>query len=184
MKSTAQKYGPVAQLLHWLSVLLIVVLIPMGFWMQSAEPEVKPLLYKTHVLIGLSILGLTVLRLIWRWLDTTPELPAGLEGRQRLAYRGIHWLLYLALLILTASGIALNLTSGLSDILFAGAPGPIPANLAEFPARTAHGLLARVFIGLLAAHLVGVVSYQVTHGDVLARMGKSGLGLTQPEQNN
>lgn len=182
MKSTALKYGRVAQLFHWLSALLIVVLIPMGFWMQSAEPAVKPLLYKTHVLIGLSVLGITVLRLVWRWLDTTPDLPAGLEGRQRLAYQGIHWLLYLVLLVMAASGIALNLTSGLSDVLFAGAPGPIPANLAEFPARAAHGLLVRIFIGLLVAHLVGVVSYQVTHGDVLSRMGLAGMGLAHPEQ--
>jgi cytochrome b561 len=177
MKSTKTHYGRVAVTLHWLSALLIILMIPMGFWMQGIEPEVKPLLYRTHVLMGLAVLGLTVLRLIWRWFDVSPDLPANLDSSHRRGYKIIHGLLYVVLLVLAGSGIALNITSGLGEILFAGAAGPIPANLSDFPARAAHGLTSRLYIALLFAHVAGVLSFQATQGDVLSRMGLPAWGV-------
>lgn len=174
MKSTPTQYGRVAQLLHWLSALLILFLIPMGFLMQTVDEGARLSLYRTHVILGILVLGLTLVRLGWRWFDSPPEPPSGLAGTGLLAYRTIHWLLYLALLVLTISGIVLNVVSGLGDILSGTVPGPIPTDLSGYLPRTVHGITARVYIGLLMAHIAGVISYQATEGDVLKRMGLGG----------
>ena len=101
MKSTPTQYGRVAQLLHWLSALLILFLIPMGFLMQTVDEGARLSLYRTHVILGILVLGLTLVRLGWRWFDSPPEPPSNLAGTGLLAYRTIHWLLYPALLVLT-----------------------------------------------------------------------------------
>jgi cytochrome b561 len=179
MKSTPNQYGRVAQLLHWISALLILFLIPMGFLMQTVDEGARLLLYRTHVILGVLVLGLTVVRLGWQWFDSSPGPPPGLAGTGLLAYKAVHWLLYLALLVLALSGIALNVVSGLGDILFGAAPGSIPTDLSDYLSRTVHGITARVYIGLLIAHIAGVVSYQATEGDVLKRMGLGGWGLSR-----
>ena len=176
MKSTPIQYGRVTQLLHWLSALLILFLIPMGFLMQTVDEGARLSLYRTHVTLGILELGVTLVRLGWRWFDSPPEPPPGLAGMDLLAYKTVHWLLYLSLLVLTVSGIALNVISGLGDILLGATPGRIPENLSVYLPRTLHGITARLYIGLLIAHIAGVVSYQATEGDVLKRMGLGGWG--------
>ena len=176
MKSTPIQYGRATQLLHWLSALLILFLIPMGFLMQTVNDEARLSLYRTHVILGILVLGLTLVRLGWRWFESPPEPPPGLAGTGLLAYRVVHWALYLVLLVLAISGIALNVVSGLGDILSGTVAGPIPGNLSDYLPRTMHGLAARVYIGLLVAHIAGVISYQAAEGDVLRRMGVGGWG--------
>lgn len=173
-KSTSTGYGRVTQGLHWISALLILTLIPMGFWMQSVAEADKLAIYRMHAVLGIMVLLLTLVRLANRWFEPSPAPPPGLTGGKLLAFKGVHVLLYLALLVLTISGIGLNLTSGLSDILFGGAPGPIPDDFSQFTPRIVHGLMARIYIGLLIAHIGGVITYQMSEGDTLGRMGLRG----------
>ena len=102
--------------------------------------------------------------------------PPSLVGTGLLAYKAVHWLLYLTLLVLAISGITLNVASGLGEVLAGAATAPIPRDLSGYLSRTVHGLTARVYIGLLIAHIAGAFSYQATEGDVLKRMGLGGWG--------
>jgi cytochrome b561 len=43
---------------------------------------------------GITILGLAVLRLLWRWMNPTPELPATLRPYERFLARAVHFGLY------------------------------------------------------------------------------------------
>lgn len=174
LKNTATGYGRVAQGLHWVSALLILALIPMGFWMQSVAEADKLAIYRVHAVLGMLVLLLTLVRLFNHWFEPSPAPPPGLTGAKLMAFKGIHVLLYVALLVLAISGIGLNLVSGLSDILFGGASGPIPGDFSQFAPRAIHGLMARVYIGLLVAHVGGVLTYQMSEGDTLGRMGLRG----------
>ena len=82
----------------------------------------------------------------------------------------VHVVLYLALLGLVVSGVITSVQSGLIDVIRGGSDGDIP-NISGFMARDAHGALARIYIGLLVAHIGGVIVHQVRHGHVLLRMG-------------
>ena len=173
-RNTDQNYGSVALTLHWVSAVLILAMMPLGFLMQDAGTGTKLLLYRAHAAVGIVVLLLTVARLLWKLADKKPSPPPGLTGLHLRGMEGIHVLLYVLPLALVVSGIVLNFQSGLADVLRGISAAGIP-EFEEFLSRGAHGLLARVYIGLLVAHVAGVLAHHRKHGHVLARMG---LGRT------
>lgn len=171
-KSTEEGYGKVAVILHWVSAAFIVAMMPLGFLMQDAGEGTKLLLYRLHAAVGILVLVLTVARLLWKLVDTKPVPPPGLTGLHLRGMEVIHVLLYVLLLALAVSGIVLNFQSGLIDLLRGSSQGGFP-QFDELRSRSVHGLLARVYIGLLVTHIVGVLVHQKKHGHVFARMGVS-----------
>ena len=169
---TPDAYSRRIQALHWLSAALISIMIPLGFCMQGIESQQLELFaLRLHVLLGAVVLALTALRLIWRWMDESPGPLPGLSPLHRRLVGAIHALLYLILGGLSISGLVLLMQSGLGGVLLGLSSDPIPANLSEYLPRQAHGVEARVYIALLAAHVCGVILHQLTRGEVLSRMG-------------
>ena len=168
MKGTTTTYGRLAQALHWISALLIIALWPMGFAMvRMADDATKTKLYQAHVAIGLLILALTVVRIVWHFMDTVPASPDGLTSLNEKAFRWTHNFSYATILLLALSGIGMLLFSEVG--LF---PGSItPEAIMDVPPRTAHSLLSKIFLLLFLAHVGGVARYQLTKGNTLARMG-------------
>ena len=70
LKSTCTHYGGMAVVLHWLSAVLILGMIPAGFLMQGVDESVKPVLYCGHVATGALVLVLTLARLTWKLLPS------------------------------------------------------------------------------------------------------------------
>ena len=168
MKGTATKYGRLAVSVHWISALLLIALWPMGFSMtRMVEGATKTRLYQAHVAIALVVLLLTAVRIVWHFMDTVPDPPPNLTPLNEKAFLWNHNLLYLVLVLMVLSGIAILLTSGLG----LSPSGVVPEAIAEVPSRTAHGLLSWAFLLLLLAHIGGVVRYQLLKGNTLARMG-------------
>jgi cytochrome b561 len=147
-------------------------MIPLGFCMQGIESHaLKLLAFRLHVGLGISVLVLTLLRLVWRWLDGSP---GPLPHLARLHLRGMeaaHALLYLVLAGLSISGVVLLVQSGLAAVLLGLSSAPIPADLSQHLPRQVHAIEARFYIALLAAHVCGVLLHQFTRGEVLSRMG-------------
>lgn len=75
VKSTVSQYGVVAVVIHWLSALLILVLMGSGFWASSLDSLLnKSAVLPLHLVTGLCILLLTLGRISWRlWADNKPE---------------------------------------------------------------------------------------------------------------
>ncbi len=169
MKSTISNYGRIAQVFHWLSALLILAMIPMGMAMtRMSEGAAQTNLYRAHVGVGLIVLLLTAARIIWRFIEPSPEMPSQVTGLRRVAFKWIHILQYIVLVLTLASGVAILLSSGLSLSPANVLPEAISADL---PPVGGHALLSKVFIVLLLAHLGGMIEYQLFNGDVLSRMG-------------
>lgn len=137
--------------------------------MQQVSEESRFTFYRLHALIGCLLLVLTLGRLVWKWVDNAPSPPAELGKLHLKGMKIIHGLLYLVILILTVNGIILMVQSGLISVL-RGTTHDFP-NFAGNNARQAHGTLARVYIGLLIAHIGGVILHQIKHGDLFPRMG-------------
>lgn len=168
MKGTAQNYGRFAQLLHWLSAILIIGLWPMGFLMvRMGETATQTALYQVHVAIGLLVTLLTITRIIWHFVDEVPAPPAGLTSTNRKLFQWTHNFMYIILLVLAVSGVAILISSGLSIL-----PGTIsPQAIGDTTPSLAHSLLSKIFVLLLIAHVGGVVRYQLTKGNTMSRMG-------------
>ncbi len=69
-------YHPAAQILHWLTALAVLGLLGLGLWMTDLPLGFTKLYaYAWHKWIGLSVLLLTIGRLLWRWRHPPPPLP-------------------------------------------------------------------------------------------------------------
>jgi cytochrome b561 len=108
------RYTPVAQALHWLGALLVFLTVPLA-WVMVNMPSTAHLagqLFTLHESIGLTILIIVAARLIWRARHPAPPLPQSFARWDRLAARVSHWLLYVILIGMPASGYLMNAAGG------------------------------------------------------------------------
>ena len=160
--------------LHWLLAILIPVALVMGSAVLSKIPNSSPEkidALKGHMIAGGVILLLMLVRVVVRRVTVHP--PAATTGF-RLADKVAviaHLLLYVAVLAMAASGISMAVVADLPAVVF-GAQGALPADFANLPARTVHGVVAKVLMALIALHIAAVVYHQWVRRDgLLARMG-------------
>ena len=172
-KSTPERYGRVAIAIHWTSAVLIIGLMIAGFRAADmTDPAAKAALLRIHAPLGIAVFVLTLSRIAWwRFADRKPRDPADLPRLQTLAAKAVHGLLYVAILGLAGSGIALLALSGAGAILFGNAPGPLP-DFWAFTPRYGHAAMARLMALLLLAHTGAALYHQFIRKDrLLARMG-------------
>ncbi len=105
IRNDTARYGAVAQFFHW----AIVVLVVTQFVLASIADELplgaaKVIMLARHKSVGITILGLVLLRLLWRWLNPVPAVPEATAPWQRLAARVSHFLLYALLLVTPVFG--------------------------------------------------------------------------------
>jgi cytochrome b561 len=169
LKSTSTQYGSVAIAIHWLSALAVVLAFVAGLVLANSEPVPAPLLV-AHIVLGLSVFALTLLRIVW-WLaaDDRPPLPADQPRLQQLAAKTVHALIYVIVLLMATSGIMTIVLSGAIPALAAGAPVP---DFSELVPRVAHGVMSKLLLVLLAGHIGAALYHQFVRRDrLLARMG-------------
>lgn len=171
-KSSPQRYGRVAIALHWVSALAILVMLASGLAAANAvETGPKLSILSVHASVGACVLLLSVMRIVW-WIfiDRRPDAQAGMPGWQIAISHIVHYGLYVVIVVMLASGIALAILSGLVPILL-GAPAPLP-DFSTFAPRNAHGLGSWIMIGLLSLHILAALYHQFIRRDrLLARMG-------------
>ena len=94
MKTTSH-YTATAKIFHWLTFVMIVGLITLGFYMADlpTSPD-KIKLYNYHKWAGVTVFWLTCLRLLYRWANPPPALPASLSRVNLLAAHAAHFGLY------------------------------------------------------------------------------------------
>lgn len=105
LRNTTTRWGSLAQLFHWLVVALVItqfVLISLASKLPLGSEKIA--LIVRHKSVGITILALAALRLLWRWLNPTPELPATLKPYERFLARFTHAALYVALFAMPLSG--------------------------------------------------------------------------------
>jgi cytochrome b561 len=168
-------YDGGARALHWLTVALLLVIIPMGLIMgRLPRGTLQNSLFITHESLGLTILALTLARFLWR-LGHPPPPPSGdLNQLERAASGGVHVLLYALLIIMPVTGYFFVTLSDI-DLSYFG--------IVHVPALTEpdkplgktfgaiHMTLQWAIYALAAMHIGAALHhYFFRHNDVLARM--------------
>jgi len=175
LKSRSDRYGAVAILIHWVSAIVVLAMLATGLAAANGtEDGGQWLLLRAHVVMGIAIGLLTLLRIVW-WLafDRRPA-DVAMGRRQVLAAHIVHYGLYAVLLVMVSSGIATLILTGAGQQIFTGTPAPLP-DFSLAPPMTVHGLLSRLLIVLLIGHVGAALWHQFVLRDrLLARMGIGG----------
>lgn len=118
-KNSITKYGLISKIFHWLSAALLIVQIPLGFYLVDLDfGDERLKIEKIHVIIGLTIFYLVILRLLNNFFNPTPKIDPSKFLGQKLLAKTNHLLLYLAILSITVSGILKKLFNGETLNLF------------------------------------------------------------------
>lgn len=113
IRNTAERWGWVSLSLHWLTLLAIAGLVVVGLVMQELpNSPTKIQVYGLHKSFGLTVLALTVLRLLWRLVAGTPAPVPGTPRWQSFIAQATHGALYVILLAMPLSGWLYNSASG------------------------------------------------------------------------
>ncbi len=98
------KYTRTAILLHWLIALLIVTNVVLALIADELPKDWLRPVINTHKSIGITVLGLAIMRLLWRLTHTPPPLPTAYPRWQRVSARLAHAALYFLMFALPMSG--------------------------------------------------------------------------------
>jgi cytochrome b561 len=171
------RYTATARVLHWITAAGIVVMITLGVWMTAFEPKdeaFKLRLYNIHESTGVTILALTVFRLLWRARHPPPPIHPPLPPAMALAAHLNHAGLYAILLTMPIVGFLATNAWGfpLSWFGLVPIPSPIGRHEALAPVLSAiHFWMAIALGAMLAAHIAGAVYHHaVRRDDTLRRM--------------
>ena len=119
LRNTVSKYGLISKVLHWLSALILIIQIPLGFYLVDLDFGEERINFESiHVILGLLIFYLVILRLINNILNPTPKLDPSVFIGQKFIAKLNHMLLYIAILSITISGILKKLFNGETLVIF------------------------------------------------------------------
>ena len=175
-RSTAEQYGGVTRVLHWLVALLIIGLVALGFWMVdlSYYDRWYNRSLELHKGIGMIVLALAVVKTGWMIFDGKPGFPATIKRWERAAATAVHHLFYLLMLLIPVTGYVISTSAGDGISIFGWFEAP-----AIFPAGEAvrdlaielHYWLAYGTAGLAVVHAVAAFKHQFMDRDgTLRRM--------------
>ncbi len=175
IRDTREAWGSVTRALHWLMALLILAMFVLG-WVAVNYPmsPTKLKLFIWHKSIGLTLLGLVVVRIAWRIANATPAPPLETSTTERRLARTGHAFLYLLMIAMPVSGYVINSTANFPFRYFGGmkVPNLIPTNeLWQGAAETVHLAAFWIFLLIISIHVLAAVRHHVIKkNNVLIRM--------------
>ena len=179
-------WGWPARVLHWSMAVLIVGMLSFGFWLTTAfnpGDVAKLWLVQLHKSIGFCVFVLGCLRIIWRTMNPSPELPPATPVLVAFLARIGHLALYVLMLAIPLTGWLAVSSSPYNDPgymnipnevfgLFA-MPDPYPEGSHAISDRfmLAHLYLAMTLMVVLIVHVLAALKHAMIDRDgVLRRM--------------
>ena len=172
--STPTRYSGVAIVLHWTIAVLIATNLCLVWFVDRWPANFTRPIIDTHKSIGITVLGLVLLRILWRAGHPPPPLPEGYPPLERRAAHLAHFVLYGLILLIPLSG-------WMHDSAWKGAPShpmklfwlipwPRIAVIAHQPGAykehlhdvffAAHKYLAYVLYALFVLHVGAALKHQ------------------------
>ena len=169
-RDTVTEYSLISKLLHWASAIILFVQIPLGFYLVDLDfgPE-RLNIENIHVLVGLSIFYLVIIRLINKIISTSPKLEPSIFKGQKFLAKSNHILLYVTILSITISGIFKKLFNGETlVILFREIEIIENFEVADF-FYDIHIFSNYLLIALIIIHILAVIVHKLFFGDNLLK---------------
>lgn len=174
-RNSADGYGAIAQSLHWLTVVLVVIAWTLGTF-DDVLPKgaARAVGLFIHISAGVAILAALVARVLWRMADPPPQpAPTMLGVWVDTAGRLAHYALYALLVAVPIAGIVLQFARGDALPLFglAEIPSPWADRAYARSVKEVHEVLANALVILAALHAAAaLVHHWVFRDRTLVRM--------------
>lgn len=169
---TTHRYHSALVVLHWLLGFLIVLGLLMGTFSLETIPNSQPEKIDSlrgHMINGLAIGVLMVLRVIIRSLTQKPAPPTtGSMWASKLGRR-VHFAIYVVVFFMVASGLALAIQTDLLSIVLGESGQPLPNTFDGLWVRAAHALLAKLLMALIVLHVGAALWHHYVLRDGLLR---------------
>ena len=167
--SASLRYSRGAMWFHWVIAVLVVANLLLGLYHEDFGKAARAWLMFFHKANGITLLGLTIARLLWRLGHRPPPFDPVMLPWEKLLAGFVHRLFYLLLIVIPLTGWMLSSSSdrpvnfwGLFEI------GTLPVPRSD----EAHELLGKGMIGLIALHVAGALKHHLQgHRHLIGRMG-------------
>jgi cytochrome b561 len=168
-----QRYSRVAVVLHWAIAAAILANLAGGFVMEGLKGPTKHVVVSLHASFGLTVLALSLVRIVWRLTHRPPALDAHLTRLERILAESVHGLLYVMMIAMPLAGWAIGSAStrkgpGAAFFLLVPMPKlgfldalPTPQKIAAHDqAVWLHQTGAWILLALLLGHVAGALKHQ------------------------
>lgn len=156
------KYSLSLRVMHWVMAVFILGMLCSGFYMTnlSNNNEIKFSIYAIHKACGITILGLVIIRLLFRIFTHIPPYPVNFSRLAIYASKVVHFCLYFIMLLMPISGYVMSSASGRDIKYIFHIPLLIKQNtyLANV-ANVMHSILAYFFILIITLHIFAVLKH-------------------------
>ena len=160
-KNEVTGYSPAQMALHWIVVVLVAFQFLAhdgiedawrAFVRSEPLPAGNPVLAYMHIVAGIAVLLLALIRIYLRFTRGAPAPPADEPRFLQLVAEAVHWSIYGLLLLLPLSG-------------------GVAWFLGVEPAGDAHELLQKLLLAAIALHVAGALfQHFILRSQVLMRM--------------
>lgn len=106
IKNSANNYGTLAKWLHWSAALLFLaayIAVYFRQWFTEPNTDINWTALQLHLSFGVSIAVVVVLRVIWKFMNITPDPEPG-TAREHLVAKLGHLALYGVLIVMPLTG--------------------------------------------------------------------------------
>ena len=169
---TVRRYHPALVVLHWLLGFLIIAQLAGGYFVVSRIPNADPGklgTLKIHMLLGMLIFLLFVVRFFVRLLTSHPPPTAEQQHGIGQLRTPIHWLFYVLVLAMVGSGWY---TGWLISDAYATPGATLRADLPDLPSRMFHAWTALVLFLVIILHVAAAArEYMTGDRNIFGRMG-------------
>ena len=168
-------YGRVAIWFHWIIAGLVIANLFLGLYHDDFGKVATSWMMFFHKATGITVLGLSIARLLWRLGHRPPPFDAVLRPWEARLAGITHWLFYALMIAIPLSGWMLSSSSdrpvnywGIFEIGVL----PVPrTDDAHDLFEEAHELLGKVMIGLILLHVAGAMKHHLQgHRHLIGRM--------------
>jgi cytochrome b561 len=98
------RYTTTAIALHWIIAILILANVGLGYAADLVPDGFVRTVVDTHKSTGITVLGLAMLRILWRFSHKPPDSPPSYSPFERFAAHAAHGALYVLIFALPISG--------------------------------------------------------------------------------
>ncbi len=166
-------YSKTAIALHWLIAVLVIGNIAGAFYAEGLEKEARGAVMGLHKSVGITVLALTMWRIVLRLSEGFVPLPGHMKGWEIVAARATHIGFYVLLLTLPLSGWAFASTSERPLVWFGLFQLPFSpfdkAGRGVF--HEVHEVAGFIAIALVILHVLGALKHHFLDRDeILGRM--------------